>query len=363
MAYSVNGEKEKNKDLFMNHDTQIERFITFNHIFGGSKVMKEIGEIIKDVAVTDIPILITGESGTGKTLIAKVIHKISNRSKYPFVTVSCVNIPSELLESELFGYEKGAFTGAYQSKPGRIEFANKGTLFLDEIGDMPITIQGKLLRVLQNHEFTRLGANKDIKVNVRFISATNKNLSLLIEDNKFREDLYFRINVMKIRIPPLRERPEEILKLVNYFQKRFCEEYSRKPKDISPYCIELMERYHWPGNIRELENAVKRLVVLGETPVIEELQHLIDVHESETANNSNSKPIVPYDEGEDNIDVDSDKMIYDLKKIGKMASANAEKKIIKKVLHEERWNKKRAAKRLSISYKALLYKIKELGLE
>ncbi len=337
---------------------KVEEFISFDQIFNGSKVMRELASLIKDIAITDIPVLIIGESGTGKTLIAKAIHKISNRSSYPFVTVSCVNIPAELLESELFGYEKGAFTGAYQSKPGRLEFANKGTLFLDEIGDMPLSIQSKLLRVLQNKEFTRLGANKDIKVNVRFISATNKDLDELISEGKFREDLYFRINVVKVKIPPLRERQDEILDLIKYFQTRFCEEYSRKEREISSYCIDLMKRYHWPGNIRELENAVKRLVVLGEDSVVKELEKFLAKDKE-----NGFDPLAEEVEIEEFIENDRDccagKESYDLKKIGKKASMMAEKRIIIKVLNEERWNKKRAAKRLNISYKALLYKIKE----
>ncbi len=348
---------------------QVDETIYFDHIFDGCMAMMEIAVLIKEVAITDIPILIVGESGTGKTLIAKAIHKISNRTNYPFVTVSCVNIPAELLESELFGYEKGAFTGAYQSKPGRIEFANRGTLFLDEIGDMPISIQGKFLRVLQEREFTRLGGHRDIKVNVRFISATNKDLSILIKEGKFREDLYFRINVVKIRIPPLRERKEEILKLVRYFQKRFCEDYSRKDKDISKYCVELMEKYSWPGNIRELENAVKRLVVLGEDSVIQELEQLIDSQDVLELDDSDSGIGVDYasvteDPREDiSKSKNSKNNKYDLKKIAKRASMKAEKRIILKVLNEERWNKKRTAERLNISYKALLYKIKELDIE
>ena len=339
----------------------IEEYISFDQIFNGSEAMRKLASLIKEIAVTDIPILIIGESGTGKTLIAKAIHKISNRSNYPFVTVSCVNIPAELLESELFGYEKGAFTGAYQSKPGRLEFANKGTLFLDEIGDMPLSIQSKLLRVLQNKEFTRLGANKDIRVNVRFISATNKDLEKLISEGKFREDLYFRINVVKIKIPSLRERQDEILNMIKYFQSRFCEEYSRKEKEISSYCIELMRKYPWPGNIRELENMIKRLVVLGEESVVKELE----IYFAKSKGNDSgtlTKELKVEDLIENNVDCCDEKGCYDLKKIGKKASMMAEKRVIIKVLNEERWNKRKAAKRLNISYKALLYKIKEYNI-
>ncbi len=331
-------------------DFEIAEGITFGHFFGQSKAMKQVATLVKEVSPTDIPVLIMGESGTGKTLTAKAIHKLSPRAQNPFVTVSCVNIPAELLESELFGYEKGAFTGAYQSKPGRIEFANQGTLFLDEIGDIPLSIQGKLLRVLQEGEFSRLGGYRDIKADVRFISATNKNLAIMIKEGKFREDLYFRINVISIKIPPLRERKEEIPFLIRYFQKKFCEEYNRKRKKISQECMGLMVKYHWPGNVRELENAVKRLVVLGEQSLIRELELIVGEQSAPQTG------ILGKEEG------DSEYKEYDLKKIAKMASMKAEREVILEVLEKVKWNKKKAAQMLNISYKALLYKIKELGI-
>jgi len=325
---------------------EIAEGITFDHFFGHSESMKRIATLVKEVAPTNVPILITGESGTGKGLTARAIHRLSARAKKPFITVSCVNIPAELLESELFGYEKGAFTGAYQSKPGRVEFANHGSLFLDEIGDIPLTIQGKLLRLIQEGEFSRLGGYRDIKADVRFISATNCNLELMMKEGKFREDLYFRINVINIKLPPLRQRQEEIPFLVKYFQKKFCKEYNRSKKKISPYCMNLLTQYHWPGNVRELENAMKRLVVLGERLVVQELERILG---------DSLKPIEPEVEEESEA---SDE--YDLKRIAKIAAREAERRTIQEVLEKVKWNKKEAAKILRISYKALLYKIKDL---
>ncbi|HDD45361.1 MAG TPA: sigma-54-dependent Fis family transcriptional regulator [Candidatus Desulfofervidus auxilii] len=317
---------------------EIVEGITFEHLFGQSRAMQELRKIVEEVAPTNIPVLITGESGTGKDLVARAIHKRSIRADKPFIKVNCVNIPAELLESELFGYEKGAFTGAYHSKPGRVEFANKGSLFLDEIGDVPLVIQGKLLRLLQEGEFSRLGSYRDIKVDIRVISATNRCLEDMVQEGKFREDLYFRINVVKLEVPPLRERKEEIPYLIKFFQKKFAAEYNKPIVKLSSHCIDLLTTYPWPGNVRELENAMKRLVILGEKAVIRELESKLE---------STPKPVET----------------YDLKRIAKMAVMEAERKAIKEVLEKVKWNKKEAAKILNISYKALLYKIRELKIK
>ena len=314
--------------------------IDFEHLFGHSQAMRKVGEVVKDVASTDVPVLITGSSGTGKNLVAKTIHINSLRHNRPFVKVACMNIPSELLESELFGYEKGAFTGAYQSKPGRVEFGNGGTLFLDEIGDIPLIIQGKLLRLLQEGEFSRLGSYRDLKVDIRIISATNKDLEIMVKERKFREDLFYRINVVNIKIPPLYERKEEIPFLINFFQDKFCKEYNRQFVKISHECLSLLRQYNWPGNVRELENAIRRLVVLGEKVVVKELRERLK--ENFEASQTDE---------------------YNLKKISKKASSDAQRRVIREVLEKVNWNKKEAAKILKISYKALLYKIKELKID
>ena len=250
------------------------------------------------------------------------------------------------MESELFGYEKGAFTGAYQSKPGRFEFAHMGTIFLDEIGDMPLSLQAKLLRVLQEGEFFRLGGKDEVKVDTRLISATNCNLEEMVKNNKFREDLFHRLNVIRIQLPPLRGRKEEIPSLVQYFLKKYGKEYNRKIESISDENLDLLYNYSWPGNIRELENTIKKIIVLGDEGAV--LKRL-------ATRKSIEKPV--------DKPVFDDFNGYSLKEIGKRAALDAEKKAIKKVLAQTRWNRSQAAKILKISYKTLLYKIKESGLD
>lgn len=230
-------------------------------IIGRSKVTLHLLKLVKKVANTEATILLTGESGTGKSHIAKSIHFHSNRKFKPFITINCSTIPENLLEAELFGYEKGAFTGAYTSKKGKLELANQGTLFLDEIGDLPLQLQPKLLRVLQEKEFERLGGEESIKVDIRIIAATNRSLETLIKEGRFREDLYYRLNVITLHIPPLRERPEDIPPLVENFLHKFSLRYEKELK-ISPEAMEVFLKYHWPGNVRELENLMERLVIL-----------------------------------------------------------------------------------------------------
>lgn len=232
-----------------------------NDIIGLNKGLRSIYEDIKSVAKINATVLISGETGTGKELIAKAIHEMSPRRDYPFIKVNITAIPDTLFESELFGYKKGAFSNAYTDKPGRIELADKGTLFLDEIGDMNITLQSKLLRVIQEKEVERLGSNKPIKVDFRLIVATNKNLEELIKIEKFREDLFYRINEFPITLPPLRERIEDIEDFVHYFIKKFSEELNIKNVTITDEAIDRLKKYSWPGNVRELENAIKRVLI------------------------------------------------------------------------------------------------------
>ncbi|MDY6844824.1 MAG: sigma-54 dependent transcriptional regulator [Thermodesulfobacteriota bacterium] len=318
-------------------------------LFGNSNKMMAIGKTIDQIADTDIPVLISGESGTGKELVANAIHLCSLRKNNPLVKVSCVAIPSELLESELFGYEKGAFTGAYQSKPGRFEFAHKGTIFLDEIGDMPMPLQAKLLRVLQEGEFFHLGGRDEIKVDVRLISASNRDLEKVVKEGIFREDLLYRLNVIKIWIPPLRERKEEIPTLVDYFLEKYCQEYNKGIVRLSRKTLKSIENYHWPGNVRELENIIKKIIVLEdeEIAVKEFSAKESDKKKKEFIDNQND------DEFEG----------YSLKEISKKAASDVEKKAIKRVLEKTRWNRREAAEILKISYKALLYKIRDNGLD
>jgi transcriptional regulator with PAS, ATPase and Fis domain len=320
--------------------------ITSDRLFGHSEPMRRLQELIQGVAPADVPVLITGPSGAGKNLVAKAIHLLSPRKKGSFIEVSCVNIPPELLESELFGYEKGAFTGAYQSKPGRVEFVNGGTLFLDEIGDIPLMIQGKLLRLLQEGVFSRLGGYRDMQVDVRIISATNRNLEQMVKEGKFREDLFFRINVIKLEVPSLAERNKEIPILTKLFLKSYSEDYNRPLKPISKKCMDILQEYHWPGNVRELENGIKRLVLLGEKAVITELKEKMQGGKpSELVHDPSSSPVG-----------------YDLKKVAKVATERAESLIIRDALEKVKWKKKEAAKLLKISYKALLYKMKRYNI-
>ncbi len=242
---------------------ELKKTYNIHGIVGTSDAILNLIEVIKKVANTDTTVLITGESGTGKSMIAKAIHSLSPRRDKSFITINCAAIPESLLEAELFGYEKGAFTGAYTSKKGKFELANGGTIFLDEIGDMPLSLQAKILRVIQDKEIERLGSEKVIKVDVRIIAATNKDLEKLVKEGKFREDLYYRLNVVPIHVPPLRERKEDIPLLVEHFLEKFNKKYNKKVK-ISPNAMAMLMEYDWPGNVRELENTIERLVIMND---------------------------------------------------------------------------------------------------
>ncbi|MEE3332264.1 MAG: sigma-54 dependent transcriptional regulator [Myxococcota bacterium] len=324
-------------------------------LWGDNPKMKEVREMIEQVADTDITVLIRGESGPGKEVVARALSQLSGRRSRPFVKVNCAALPSELLESELFGFEKGAFTGAQKRKLGKFEFANQGTIFLDEISEMHPSLQAKLLQVLQDGEFSRLGGEADVKVDTRIIAATNRNLEEAVKDQTFREDLYYRLNVVTVNLPPLRDRIDAVPLLVEHFLDKYNEQYRKDMGALTANAMNLFMQYHWPGNIRELENMVKRIVVLGnEQAVLGEIQ----LREDEPTS----------DEDEDMFDlaalgVDSKSGgSIGLKAISKRAAQIAEKRVIEKVLGQTRWNRKEAAERLQISYKALLYKMKENGL-
>lgn len=242
---------------------KLEERTEYDEIIGRSDAMQEIYFLISQVAPTDSTVLITGESGTGKELIARAIHGNSQRCYMPYIPLSCGALPDSLLESELFGYEKGAFTGAEHTKKGRFEMADKGTLFLDEIGDISLKTQVDLLRVLQHKVFRRLGGQKEITVDVRILAATNRDLKKAISDNKFREDLFYRLNVISIHVPPLRERKDDIPLLAKAFVRKYCMEMNKDPVKIAPSAIKLLMGYDWPGNVRELENVIERALVIG----------------------------------------------------------------------------------------------------
>lgn len=248
---------------------RLEDRYRFENIIAKSPEMQRVIEVIKVVARSNATVLITGDSGTGKELVARAIHSQSHRRDKPFVAVSCAALPESLLESELFGHEKGSFTGAYAQKKGKFEFANRGTLFLDEIGEMSANIQVHLLRVLEEKAFTRVGGNEEIKVDVRIISATNKDLKKAVARGEFREDLYYRLNVVTIDLPPLRERREDIPLLAEHFLNKFALENQKEVAGFSPEAREFLLRYDWPGNVRELENAIERAVILAKNSLIE----------------------------------------------------------------------------------------------
>ena len=317
-----------------------------------SSKMQPIRDLIAKVAATNTTVLVRGESGVGKEVVARALHKASPRAQKQFLKVNCAALPGELLESELFGHEKGAFTGAYRQKPGKFEAADGGTLLLDEIGEMPLRLQAKLLHVLQDGEFSRVGGEKVIGTDVRLIASTNRDLEAAMRAHQFREDLYYRLNVIEIRIPPLRERREEIPGLLEDFRRRFNAQYGRAV-EIPQDTVRVFLEYHWPGNIRELENAVKRIVVLGSAR---------PVHQEILANLSRggARPVTPA-AAVAAAAVNPDAVIS-LKEIARQAARDAERVAIKEVLDRVHWNRAKAARLLQISYKALLYKIVQCGL-
>ncbi len=311
-------------------------------VFGNSETMQTLRARMDKVAAANVPVLIQGESGTGKDIIARMIHGRSPWRTGPYVKVNCPAIPGTLLESELFGYEKGAFTGAYGMKPGRVEMAHRGTLFLDEISELDLALQSKLLQLLQDGQFCRIGAQEDKKVEVRVVCATNRILENEIENGTFRQDLFYRINVVNLALPPLRERRGDIADLANYFLEYYNRKYNCRAKAISLELMAVLQKYHWPGNIRELENLVKRYVILGSEEVI-------------------SNDLVTREQEYFNPDINLDGPIS-LKKLTRQATRELERKVILKVLQAHHWNRKQAARALSISYRALLYKIRDAGL-
>jgi two-component system response regulator AtoC len=324
---------------------------------GDNQKMREVREIIEQVADTDITVLVRGESGTGKELVARTIFQLSGRRDQPFVKVNCAALPSELLESELFGFEKGAFTGAQKRKLGKFEYANHGAIFLDEISEMHPALQAKLLQVLQDGEFSRLGGESDVHVDTRVIAATNRNLEEAVADGSFREDLYYRLNVVTVHLPPLRERVDGIPLLVDHFLRKNNEQYRKDLKALSTETMDIFMKYPWPGNVRELENMVRRMVVLGnESTVLAEISLRGSAPSSRTA-----QPDPGHDLAALGVDFSKGEAI-DLKAISRRAAQVAEKRVIERVLQQTRWNRKEAAEKLQISYKALLYKMKENGL-
>ena len=336
-------------------------------IIGESEPIIRVKKLISQVADTGLTVLINGESGVGKELVARSLHQESVRRDKPFVKVNCAALPGELLESELFGYEKGAFTGANQAKPGKFELADQGTIFLDEIGDMSTALQAKLLQVLQDGEFSRVGGIKDIRVNTWIICATHHDLEADIQAGKFREDLYYRINIIKIIVPPLRDRLEDIPLLIRHFLARYSGSLGNKDHkvSISPELMQLFMRYTWPGNVRELENLIQKLIVTGdEAPLIEELNQKLKGPRQEKETKSPWQPDeYLLDSVIKDVKADMVRRFPPLKEVKKKAQARIEKVVIEEALKATRGNRKQAAKLLQISYKALLYKMKDYKID
>ena len=324
----------------------------YSIFFTNCPKMNKIRTIIEEIARTDVSVLIKGESGTGKELVAQSIHLNSHRKEKPFIKVNCAAIPQNLLESELFGFEKGAFTGAYLKKPGKFELANGGTILLNEIGEIDISIQAKLLQVLQDGEFSRLGGNGDISVDTRVITTTKDHLEKSMMGGKFREDLFFRINVMSITLPPLRERKEQVLPLSLYFFNLYKKKFDKSSPWLSAETLDVFKKYSWPGNIRELENMIKRIILFGERVAT---RSLIQSKNNDEIDPSYHDGFTP--NGTKGLD------FLNLKKIRREATESAEKELMQKTLNETHWNRKEAARLLQVSYKALLYKIQKYNLD
>ena len=309
--------------------------------FTCSAQMHQVLTVLNQVADTDATVLIRGESGVGKGLVAAAFHARSLRRDKHFIKINCAALPTELLESELFGYEKGAFTGAHQRKLGKFELAHRGTIFLDEVGDLSSPLQAKLLQVLQDGEFSRLGGVRDIRVDARLLASTNRDLEQAVAAGTFRADLYYRLNVVTMVVPALRERPEDILPLANYFLRYYADMYHRPVPNLSGASRQRFQAYPWPGNVRELENVVKRIVVFGNEAVVGDLNPPLP-------QNGAPKPVQP--------------ALLGLKEVARRAAREAERLAIQAALEQTHWNRVQTAKLLQISYKALLYKIQECGL-
>jgi transcriptional regulator with PAS, ATPase and Fis domain len=344
--------------------------------FANSAAMRRVKSMIERVAPTNATVLVWGESGVGKELVARAVHHYSPRRNRPFVKINSAALPSELLESELFGYERGAFTGAHRPKPGKFELATTGTVFLDEIGEMPLSLQAKLLNILEDREVSRLGSQRNVRIDVRVTVATNKNLAALVEQGLFRDDLYYRLNVMSIYVPPLRERAEEIPILIDRLVGDYAAQYECPRPRIRPETMRLMLEYSWPGNVRELENWVKRIVVLQSDDWVAQA-----VASASTKRDRTASAIAPVEapaapSGNANTNghghghghanghghTTTIESAAGLKEIGRRAALQAEAQALREVLDSVHWHRLEAARRLKVSYKTLLQKMKQCGL-
>jgi DNA-binding NtrC family response regulator len=337
-----------NENILLREELAIRRGAP--QIVGDDPMLRKVLGSLQRAASTDATVLLEGESGTGKELFARTLHALSPRADQPFVAINCAAIPETLLESELFGHEKGAFTGAVARKPGKFELAHRGTLFLDEIGDLPLGLQAKILRALEEKRFERLGGTASLQVDVRLVAATNRGLKAQVAQRRFREDLYFRLSVFPITIPPLRERQADIPTLARFFVERFCRELKKKTLALSPAALDSLQNYAWPGNVRELQNCIERAVILAEGDTIHS-RHL------------NLTFLLPASQSEDTGPWSQVDLSGTMAEATRRVVAEVEARKIRDALREAGDNKGRAAELLQVSYKTLLAKLKEHGIE
>lgn len=339
-------EKNKLKKELDLLKSELQAKTQYDKLIGESPKMLQVKSLIEQVADSELTVLIRGESGTGKEIVARMIHNLSSRRNETLIKQNCAAIPRELLEAELFGYEKGAFTGAHKTKPGRFETAHKSTMFLDEIGDLPLELQSKLLQVLEQHEFLRVGGIKNIQVDVRIVCATNRDLEKALEKQLMRDDLYYRLNEITIQLPSLREIKDDIPFLVDHFLKKYNLQYKKEYSQLSPKSMKLLQEYSWPGNVRQLENLIKQIIVRGNENIILEII---------------KATIIPSETTEE-LGSQTEEKDFSLKNRVAKIIASQEKRLILEVLNKTNWNRRKAAELLEISYRSLLYKIKEYRL-
>ncbi len=338
-----------NENLLLKEELAVRRGAP--QLVGEDAALRKVFASLQRAAATDTTVLIEGESGTGKELFARSLHALSERASMPFVAINCAAIPETLLETELFGHEKGAFTGAVARKPGKFELAHRGTLFLDEIGDLPLALQAKILRALEGKRFERVGGTTSVQVDVRLVAATNRGLKAQVAAKRFRDDLFFRLSVFPIVVPPLRERKGDVIRLAHHFVDRFCREMKKRPLAVAPAAIEALQAYPWPGNVRELQNCIERAVILSEGDTIQP-RHL------------NLSFGAPAEEAPAPADVwSSFDFSGSLEDVTRRAVADVERRKIEQTLRESAQDRGRTAERLGISFRALMQKLKEHRLE
>ena len=349
-------------EMSLRHKAESTMRPNFQVVIGQGRECMAIRQRVQNVSDKDITVLITGETGTGKELIARSIHFHSLRNKGPLVKINCGAMPDDLLESEVFGFQRGAFTDAHRDKPGRLEMAHGGTLFIDEIGNLSLSLQVKFLQVLEEKTFTRLGGTEDKIIDTRVVAATNSDLQAMVRKGAFRKDLFYRLNIVNITAPPLRERQDDIPLLIHYFVNRYCFEFKKEPLDMPDHVLNLFMQYHWPGNIRELENVIRLAIILRDWNFAFKELNIKDIRKKKSSDASASIP-AQLGWNDEKIRGLFNERGFSLKKVSKTYVSEAERKAIIDVLKETQWNRKKAARLLKISYKTLLNRIEEFDIK